>query len=164
MTLPDGDLLSNVVAAIRLLSEKYSVLVIGAELHGLNSVSGADPEEVFAVLDRIYAEQTTTPELALLIRGLIKSRPYIPASELLTLVGSNGSHHEALHDNDQVVFLPELGLFERARLRELEAIVQGGAVQISILREAAASHFGDSVADALTIRLLSNHNALLAAA
>jgi hypothetical protein len=164
VTLPDRDLMSNEVAAIRLLSDKYSVLVIGAEVHGFATVSGTDPEEVFAVLDRMFEEQTTTPELALLIRGLIKSRPYIPASELLTLVGSNGSHHQALHDNDQVVFLPELGLFERSRIRELESIVQSGAVQVSILREAAAGHFGDSVADALTIRLLSNNMVLPAAA
>jgi predicted nuclease of restriction endonuclease-like RecB superfamily len=164
VTLPDRELMSNEIEAIRLLSENYSVLVIGAELDGVISVSGNDPEEVFEVLDSIYAEQTTTPELALLIRSLIKTRPYIPAGELLTLVGSSASHHEALHDNDQVVFLPELGLFERARLRDLEAIVRGGNVQISILREAAAGHFGESVADALTIRLLSNHRALLAAA
>jgi Protein of unknown function (DUF790) len=164
VTLPDRNLLSNELAAIRLLSDKYSVLVIGAEVHGLATISGTDPEEVFAVLDRMFEEQTTTPELALLIRGLIKARPYIPASELLTLVGSNGNRHEALHDNDQVVFLPELGLFERSRLRELESIVQSGAVQISILRDAAAGHFGESVADALTIRLLSKHNALPAAA
>jgi hypothetical protein len=164
VTLPDRELLSNEVAAIRLLSEKSSTLVIGSEVHGLPSVSGIDPEEVFAVLDKLYSEQTTTPELALLIRGLIRTRSFIPASELLTLIGPHGNHHEALHDNDQVAFLPDLGLFERVRLRELESIVQGGSIQISMLRDAVADRFGEAVADALTIRLLSNHQALAAAA
>jgi hypothetical protein len=139
-------------------------LLIGAEQHGLTKLSGTDPEGVCAVLDRMYEEQTSTPELALLIRGLIRSRPFIPASELMTLVGSNSSHHAALHDNDQVVFLPDLGLFERVRIRELQSLVQGGAVQIAVLRDAAAGHFGESVADALTIQLLSNYRALPTAA
>jgi hypothetical protein len=126
-------------------------------------VKDADPEEIFEMLTRIYAEQTTTPELASLIRGLIRSQPFISTTELFTLVSSSSSHHEALCDNDQVVFYPDLGLFERSRIRELERMVEGN-VQIFALHDAAVALFGDEVADALTIRLLSKHRILPAAA
>jgi predicted nuclease of restriction endonuclease-like RecB superfamily len=160
---PDNGFMSNEVTAIRLLSEKYLVVVVDAEANGLRSVKDADPEEIFEMLTRIYAEQTTTPELTSLIRGLIKSQPFISTTELFTLVSSSASHHEALCDNDQVVFYPDLGLFERARIRELERMVEGN-VQISALRDAVVTQFGDEVADALTIRLLSKHRILPAAA
>jgi predicted nuclease of restriction endonuclease-like RecB superfamily len=161
---PDSGFMSNEVTAIRLLSEKYLVVVVGTEANGLQSVKDADSEEIFEMLQRIFEDQTSTPELATLIRGLIRSRPFIPASELLTLVGSSAHHHEALRDSDQVVFLPDLGLFERARLQELESMATGGMPQISALRTAAADRFGDEVADALTIRLLSHYQVVPAAA
>jgi predicted nuclease of restriction endonuclease-like RecB superfamily len=160
---PDRGFMSNEVTAIRLLSEKYLVVVVGAESSDLRSVKDADPEEIFEMLTRIYAEQTTTPELASLIRGLIRSQPFISTTELFTLVSSSSNHHEALCDNDQVVFYPDLGLFERSRIRELERMVEGN-VQISALHDAAVALFGDEVADALTVRLLSKHRILPAAA
>lgn len=116
------------------------------------------------MLDKMYAEQTSTPELATLIDGLIRTRPFIPASELLSLCGSNSRHHLALHDTDSVVFVPDLGLFERSRLRNLETMVGGATPQIAAVRAAAADQFGEEVADALTIRLLSHYQIVLAAA
>ncbi|MFL5758452.1 MAG: DUF790 family protein [Thermomicrobiales bacterium] len=150
--------------ALQQIAERYPMLVMNSQIENVTTVTTYDPAEVFAMLDKMYAEQTSTPELATLIDGLIRTRPFIPASELLSLCGSNSRHHLALHDTDSVVFVPDLGLFERSRLRNLETMVGGATPQIAAVRAAAADQFGEEVADALTIRLLSHYQIVLAAA
>jgi hypothetical protein len=116
------------------------------------------------MLSMIYDNQTSVPELSSLIHGLIRTKPFIPATELFTLIGSGARHHEALHSTEQVVFVPDLGLFERRRLRELEAMAGCGTPNVSALRTAVVERFGPEVADALTIRLLSQYKVVPAAA
>ncbi len=148
--------------ALRRLSDRFSLLVVDDD--GANGVSSAQPAEVLEMLDKIYSGLVSVPELSSLLDGMLVTRPYVPASELLTLTGVNGHHRPALCDSDRAVFLPDLGLFQRAKFAELEEIVNAGAPQISVLRSAVADRFGEEVADALTIRLLSDHQIVAAAA
>jgi hypothetical protein len=148
--------------ALRSLAERFSLLIVDGNVQ--NAVSSAQPAEVLEMIDRIYSDLVTVPELSSLLDGMLVTRPYVPASELLTLTGVNGHHRTALCDSPSAVFLPDLGLFQRAKYSELAEIVNAGAPQIAVLRAAVADRFGEEVADALTIRLLSDHQAMAIAA